>query len=1517
MASSHDTSHYGDHSTPLDSPLPNNDSPISPANQILFRNLNVEYSDNRVLAMNTSSREVVNLARDTELSRLIDDASAAVDSAEAKKSPPSKISIFQLKISANGKPNRKGTPTIPEQERTLYQQLLRSRLKENPEEKALLDKKNAREKKAPSNTQKTHHSTFKDQRKDRESTNGVMDLDAATVEDAIFSGTITPHSFSVDEESDVLCTLPNADQQNKDIRTIVSALDHNKETTTLPESTFNVSEKLNPTPDAIDNLEEQSVLDNTLLPPSSVEMIPGGCSPLPISGSTVDDQMKDKGTQEQAGTSGSKVASAQNEGVTDSGENLQVTLNPPKSWASLLTVPSKGKGRTRLTFTKPDIVNGKIAIKVKKDEFNEGIKMSEQYLVGCFVGKRLAYPFVKESLTKLWEIKGDFEMTIQGLNVFFFKFSNLEDREKVLEMGSQHIASRVFFIREWRPFIEMETLNFTSIPVWVIIRNIPHHMRSTDGLSRIASTLGNPLYPDRYTEDHLTSSSFARVCIEVSATSEWPNSIQVFYGENGEHSNVQFEYAWIPVCCNKCQVFGRSKEICEIYLEQPPTKKVNPASENSNTKNTDIDDEGFIKPNPKKIVKANKVPSVDNHKIRYEVLEGSDEEINCEDKIEYELNTHKSLEGKNTQLEADRRKEKGKAIMGDAVRKEMMKQDNILLGLSPRFIALSHSEVVRWVPVFTIGKLGFDCWIVKLYAECSGLSLYLQCPLVVILCPICFAHKRKNCPLLKCTFENEGTACDFNAITNSMEKVGGIPVCSQTIIELLNCIQNAGSVDSKFKGSFLTWSNKNTVGKRVAVKLDRVLMNSIWVNSFNNSESHFQRAGVSDHSPCVLNITNKLSTGLKPFKFFNCWADKPEFLDVVKKAWDFELEGNDSYVFVTKLKVVKKALKDKFYKYFTDMDCKLENAKVSLDIFQDNLQMDPLNQSLAAEEKTALGLYTSLLKADESIKKQKSRAYLLKAVLASMHNYGALSSRSPNPWIKEGEFEVLEIFLLQTRPAILRNTWTVRPGSHRSLASSIALHRIGNGQSTKFWQDPWHPKGILSNFFPQDLVEDISLNFNVKVSNFIQDSKWIVPTNSPPQLNDIWEQIDQVECCSEEQDELVWSINVDGKSRAKTVTIHELEGIEYGLKLAIKHCILKILVYSDSKTAIQLLTYCEEEPPWRARRLVESIKRLMLSFTSIQFNHVYRECNRTADHLTKIRPPEGYLELSPDQFDEDMKKYIQEDASGKYYFRRRECRQLVLSQLIVPRLWKCFCGAILPYTSPISRDGVLILPEYKCRKPSRNRRWYDCRNNYEKNPHVPDHHVLVTSISLAEETPYSGKVVHATEEPVSIVEKDAARKTYAELVKGWSSMPPHSPIYVATKRVKVVTTATEKKSGRTDTPAPPPKASAPQPSINAAENSNAHGEVEDYSIYILILPLNVTVPHGCCFGFVESVLPRSLQSAVEEPEASVHLGREDQPEVSRGCRYSKRQEEESRPLTKVPVRERLSEGSSNHNPGHA
>ncbi|KAF6142897.1 hypothetical protein GIB67_033285, partial [Kingdonia uniflora] len=192
-------------------------------------------------------------------------------------------------------------------------------------------------------------------------------------------------------------------------------------------------------------------------------------------------------------------------------------------------------------------------------DFADETKECENMLVGNFIGRRLPYMFVKTTLMKLWDLKGDLEMTTKGRFLFFFQFSCDEDRQGVLDMGQQHIASRIFFIRAWRPFIEFEPIEMKTIPIWVILHELPDQFWNADGISRIVSALGVPLFLDKASEDKRKGRSFVRICVEMSVDCAFPKEISIEMDESYT-IEIPVEYNWIPVKCSHCCVFGSNEE---------------------------------------------------------------------------------------------------------------------------------------------------------------------------------------------------------------------------------------------------------------------------------------------------------------------------------------------------------------------------------------------------------------------------------------------------------------------------------------------------------------------------------------------------------------------------------------------------------------------------------------------------------------------------------------------------------------------------------------------------------------------------------------------------------------------------------------------------------------------------------------------------------------------------------------------------------------------------------------------
>ncbi|OVA05081.1 protein of unknown function DUF4283 [Macleaya cordata] len=229
-------------------------------------------------------------------------------------------------------------------------------------------------------------------------------------------------------------------------------------------------------------------------------------------------------------------------------------------WVSLFASSKRLSPSVALSFIPPSAVDGQLTVTISTEDYNEQIRACEELLIGSFVGRRLPFTLVRDSLAKVWGLRGDFSLTIHGQSAFVFKFSCDEDRQNALEHGPVYIANRLFILRPWQPFLEHEITVLKTIPIWVCLKNVPLHMWNPKGLSSIASAIGKPIMMDSVTASG-ERRYFAHVCVEVSVDDILLDVIPVLV-DGCRKVNVSAEYSWKPQKCSSCKTFGHSNSRC-------------------------------------------------------------------------------------------------------------------------------------------------------------------------------------------------------------------------------------------------------------------------------------------------------------------------------------------------------------------------------------------------------------------------------------------------------------------------------------------------------------------------------------------------------------------------------------------------------------------------------------------------------------------------------------------------------------------------------------------------------------------------------------------------------------------------------------------------------------------------------------------------------------------------------------------------------------------------------------------
>ncbi|KAK1323417.1 hypothetical protein QJS10_CPA02g01110 [Acorus calamus] len=212
---------------------------------------------------------------------------------------------------------------------------------------------------------------------------------------------------------------------------------------------------------------------------------------------------------------------------------------------------------------------------------------------------------------------------------------------------------------------------------------------------------------------------------------------------------------------------------------------------------------------------------------------------------------------------------------------------------------------------------------------------------------------------------------DFNEVRYSNEKVGGRSAHVRRLRKFNECISKSLLSDLKAIGHTFSWSNHQA--DHIMSRLDRILVNSAFVNDFPLSMVNYLAPGFSDHSPMQVICEPVIPSGPKPFKYFEMWEAHPSFKSTVESAWATEVVGNPLYCLVKKIAATKHALKQWNKATFGPIQHMLRRSRENLAEIQARLQLHPMDQNLITEEQLARAKYQGNLQQEECFLRQKSR----------------------------------------------------------------------------------------------------------------------------------------------------------------------------------------------------------------------------------------------------------------------------------------------------------------------------------------------------------------------------------------------------------------------------------------------------------------------------------------------------------------------------------------------------------------
>ncbi|CAA7058378.1 unnamed protein product [Microthlaspi erraticum] len=220
---------------------------------------------------------------------------------------------------------------------------------------------------------------------------------------------------------------------------------------------------------------------------------------------------------------------------------------------------------------------------------------------------------------------------------------------------------------------------------------------------------------------------------------------------------------------------------------------------------------------------------------------------------------------------------------------------------------------------------------------------------------------------------------DFNQILSIDEAYSLLPTTISLLgmVNLQECLDSCQLFDISSRGCFYTWDNKSLTNPK-ARKLDRAVINEVWQDTYPNSNALFDTPGSSDHSPCLVSLSNEVTRRKIRFNFFTFFTLHPDYRTLMEEAWSsVSVSGGTTFSLYQRLRSAKACCKGLNRSSFSNIQARSKGALEAQESVQRNLLSDP-SPELFHLEFEARKSWVLLSTAEESFFRQKSRVHWLK-----------------------------------------------------------------------------------------------------------------------------------------------------------------------------------------------------------------------------------------------------------------------------------------------------------------------------------------------------------------------------------------------------------------------------------------------------------------------------------------------------------------------------------------------------------
>ncbi|GJX13352.1 hypothetical protein Tco_0205110 [Tanacetum coccineum] len=587
-------------------------------------------------------------------------------------------------------------------------------------------------------------------------------------------------------------------------------------------------------------------------------------------------------------------------------------------------------------------------------------------LYGYFIGKRLAFPLVENYVKNTWAKYGLKRVQLHE-DFFLFQFDTREGMESVLENGPWLICLVPLILNVWSPDADLIRINLKPYTMFLLLP-----------ILRLVLAL-----------------SLLKL---VSAEKELMESIVIAIplGKDQGHSlaTIEVEYTRQPPRCSMCLVFDHVTDMCPEIPKEVTTKNVEPLDGFKKKKNK------VHQPPKKKQMVGVRVGKSQSNKYYRRVENRESSKITK--KVQQKENTP-SVTITNSFV----------ALEGDDDDGE---QSHVAAKQGDQVLNISDSEVDEEILVDDRNGIWktkgastpineSPIWRIRIFIGCVRLFLDTGTGLLMVLGVLRVHHK---------LYVHNRPWClmgDFNDALYLEDSTAGASSIDISMREFKECVADIEVLDVQKSSLMFTWSQKPKGRNRILKKLDRVMANLKFNDSFVGAHAVFKPYRVSDHSPSVLNIPtlkqyavfvdlrlavasvlqystivsrnlslSNLYNNLNPYMigFWYCYLTRNDrFLGIVNEVWNQQVSGFIMFRVVKKLMFLKKPFRKLLYEK-GNLHANVVRLRDELDSVQTLLDNDPFNASLRDKEAACVVAFNEAAILEERFLKQKAKVHWLK-----------------------------------------------------------------------------------------------------------------------------------------------------------------------------------------------------------------------------------------------------------------------------------------------------------------------------------------------------------------------------------------------------------------------------------------------------------------------------------------------------------------------------------------------------------